>query len=481
MGGLGGGIGTSYATVGLYDWAVTVPDPNNSSVNDIVGGSQLANFYVILNSGSAATVGNSGTADENYDVTGSTGISGAGNSRITINSMRFNVPAALTVELQPGQTGHAGNPVNLGGILVTPNVAANNTSFTIDGSDAIDSSNTGSDGVAVWQNNILGELLFPQSLDGPSFSIIAGNGYIQGGPGTVSFTGLNSYGVGTFLNGGVLEISEDIALGTVTTPVNLNGGTLVANYTGNLDNGTSTAAGWHTIGLGAIGGGVGATAGNTLTVDGNVTNNLVNAGPLVIGVPASGANGNTLGMLPGTGAGTANPTAVLATGTVVLNNTANNYTGGTIIDSGTLLLSSNSLAPLGTGGITLNGGTFQWKNGITTDISTRTITLGAGNGTLDVNGSSGTANSITLANGIGNGGSGALTVASSFAGGSLTLSGANTYTGGTTVNASTTLSVNGSLSPAPWWSTAPWAAPVPSVAVSPPIRALRCCSRQGRR
>ena len=194
-----------------------------------------------------------------------------------------------------------------------------------------------------------------------------------------------------------------------------------------------------------------ATAGNTLTVDGIVTNNAlgVTGGPLVIGIPASSANGNTLGLVPGTGAGTANATAVMATGTVVLTNTANTYTGGTIIDSGILLLTGNSLAPLGAGGITLNGGTFQWKNGITTDLSTKTITLGAGNGTLDVNGSAGTANSITLANGIGNGGSGALTVASSFAGGALTLNGANTYTGGTTVNASTTLSVNGSLSSGP--------------------------------
>ncbi len=443
LGGLTGGIGTSWATVGLYDWAVTTADPNNSSVNDIVGGSQLANFYVILNGA------NNNTADQNYDVTGNSTLTGGGSSRVTINSIRFNVPAALTVELQPGQTGHAGNPINLGGILVTPNVGANNTTFTIDGSDAIDSSNTGSDGVAVWQNDLLGELLFPQSLDGPSFNIIAGNGYIQGGQGTVSFTGLNSYTIGTFLNGGVLEIAADVDLGSVTTPVNLNGGTLLGNYTGNLDNGTSTSAGWHTIGIGGAGGGVAATAGNTLTVDGYVTNNGVIAGPLVIGIPASGANGNTLGQVPGTGAGTANATAVLATGTVVLNNTANTFTGGTIIDSGTLLLSSNSLAPLGSGGLTLNGGTFQWKNGVTTDISTKTITVGAGGGTLDVNGSAGTANSITLANGIGNGGSGALTVASSFAGGSLKLSGANTYTGGTTVNPSTTLLVNGSLGSGP--------------------------------
>ena len=445
LGGLNGGIGTSYATVGLYDWAVTVTDANIPSLFDIVGGSQIANFYVILNGA------NNNTPDQNYDVTGNSTLTGGGSSRVTINSMRFNVPAALTVELQPNSTGHAGNPINLGGILVTPNVGANNTSITCDGSDAIDSSNTGSDGVAIWQNDILGELLFPQSLDGPSFSEIQGHGYIQGGQGTVSFTGLNSYTVGTFLNGGVLEFAADNNLGAATIPVLLNGGTLLANYTGFLDSGTHTPAGWTPVGLGSSGGGLAATAGNILTVDGIVTNtaSAATGGPLVIGIPASAANGYTLGLVPGTGAGTANATAVMATGTVVLTNMVNTYSGGTIIDSGTLSLTVNSLVPLGTGGITLNGGTFQWQNGITTDISTKTITLGASNGTFDVNGSAGTANSIILANGIGNGGSGALTVASSFAGGSLTLNGVNSYTGGTTVNSSTTFLLNGSLSSGP--------------------------------
>ena len=65
-------------------------------------------------------------------------------------------------------------------------------------------------------------------------------------------------------------------------------------------------------------------------------------------------------------------------------------------------LSTNNLAVFGTGGITLNGGTFQWLNGITTDISTRTITFGSASGTFDVNSGAGTANSITLAHAIGN-------------------------------------------------------------------------------
>ena len=450
IGGLSGGNGTSYATVGLYDWAATMPDPNNGSVNDIVGASQLAGFYVILNGA------NNNTPDQNYDVTGNSTVSGAGSSRITINSMRFNTASNLTVGASALTTGN-GNPINLGGILVTPNVSTNNVTMAVGpGANGWDTSNTGSQGMAVWQNNVLGELIFPQNTHAGGISPnISGNGYIQAGAGTVSFTGVNNYGVGTFLNGGVLEISQSYCLGgvilgslvgTPSLPVYLDGGTLLANYTGNFDDGTNNATGQHPIAIDVNGGGVAATAGNTFTVDGVITNKSAVAGPLIIGIPASSANGNIAGLVPGTGAGTANSTAVYATGTVVFTNLLNNYNGGTIIDSGILQLNGGNLGVYGTGGITLNGGTFQWPNGNTTDISTRTITLGSGGGTLDINAGSGTANSITLANAIGNGGNGGLTVASSTPGGKLTLSGANTYTGGTTVSANSTLVINGSLS-----------------------------------
>ena len=167
----------------------------------------------------------------------------------------------------------------------------------------------------VWQNNTLGELIWDQSQRATTDTIIQGSGYEQNGPGTVSFLGLGGYTVGTFLNGGVLELAEDASIGgifsgttvgTVNSPVTLNGGTLLANFTGNLDDGTSTSAGEHPIVLGVKGGGVAATTGNKLTVDGVVSG----GGPLIIGIPPSSANGNVAGLLPGTGLNTANPTNV---------------------------------------------------------------------------------------------------------------------------------------------------------------------------
>jgi autotransporter-associated beta strand protein len=464
-----------FVTVGLYDWASTYLANGSAggSPYTILGGSQVAGFYTPFSNVGGGTVNaqaNSATPafgppagiavqEVNWDITNNTAVAGYSSSRLVMGSMRFNTPLPIDVWFGWGQGTGNGNPNNLGGILVTPNVGANNITLDDHQKGGLNSS-TGTPRTIVWQNNTFGELIFDQSLGGngpPTFAgqFIQGSGYEQNGAGTVSFLGINGYSVGTYLNGGVLEIAQDVCLGgvalggvqgTPNLPVFVNGGTLLGNYTGALDDGTNSAIGAHPIEVGIHGGGLAATAGNTFTVDGVITNISVVAGSLIVGIPASSANGNTIGQVPGTGSGTANTTAVNATGTVVLNNTGNAYTGGTIVDSGTLQLSTNNLAVFGTGGITLNGGTFQWLNGITTDISTRTITFGSASGTFDVNSGAGTANSITLAHAIGNGGSGSLTVASSTPGGKLILSGANSYTGGTTVNANSTLLINGSVS-----------------------------------
>jgi fibronectin-binding autotransporter adhesin len=113
-------------------------------------------------------------------------------------------------------------------------------------------------------------------------------------------------------------------------------------------------------------------------------------------------------------------------GTLTLTGT-NAYNGGTTLAVGTL--SAGSYASLGTAGLTFTGGTLQFASGSAFDISARTVTLGAGGGTIDTNG-----NNVTLASSIGNGGAGGLTKTGA---GTLTLSGAATYTGSTNVSQGT--------------------------------------------
>ena len=121
-----------------------------------------------------------------------------------------------------------------------------------------------------------------------------------------------------------------------------------------------------------------------------------------------------------------------STGMVTLSNTSNNYTGGTILDAGTLAISGSTL---GTGAVIFNGGTLQTTAGIT---DSQNFTINAGGGTVDTAGQSDTfSGNLT--------GAGGLIVESTSGNGVLTLTGTgNTYTGGTTVESGTLVSAVGS-------------------------------------
>lgn len=301
----------------------------------------------------------------------------------------------------------------------------------------------------IWQNNTLGYLNVNCVLENGRSGSSQYNGLVQAGPGTVVYAEGNYYELSTYLNGGFSVITADTGLGQTNNGINavgtiyMNGGTVVGNATFTMDQSGSALP--RPFILAGNGGGLAATAGNKMTIDGLVSG-ASGTGPLTIGIPASSANGNTVGLLPGSGAGTGNPTAVYATGTVVLTN-ANSYYGGTILQSGTLNINGiNALGGANYGGLTFNGGTLQYAtafsgngSGDLTSIGAAGVTVAAGGGTIDLNG-----NTVTYAGSIGNNGSGALTVKSTAAGGVLNLQGANTYTGNTTNNG-VTLNINGSL------------------------------------
>lgn len=114
-------------------------------------------------------------------------------------------------------------------------------------------------------------------------------------------------------------------------------------------------------------------------------------------------------------------------GTLVLTSTGNSFSGGLWFNQGTI--EAASLDNLGTGALNFYGGGLRWGTGATYDISTRTVTLGLGGGTLDTNG-----NDVALAAALGNGGAGGLTKAGA---GRLTLNAPVTYTGDTTITGGT--------------------------------------------
>lgn len=418
------------ATVGLYNWASVAT--SGSGAQSIQAGDQVSGFYTTVASG--GTVAN---ADANYDLLGNATFN---NSKPAyVDDIRFNVPGAFTATTGAGGSGYV---FLIGGILVTPNVGPYNTTFA-NGGEWIAGAYTsaGNCPIDVYQNNPAGELFINAPLYYYSATSRA-TCYVKGGPGTVVLTGSGTssgnYG-SPYLNGGCTVINNNTQIGRSASAATLylNGGTLVASGNTALDN---SGANVRPVTLLGNGGGLAAETGYTLTVDGQIGSGA-GTGPLVIGIPASAANGYAAGLLPGTGAGTANPTPVYAAGTVALtypSGTGGNFQyGGTLITGGaTLAINSQyALGGANQGPTIFNGGTLQYTATLATgaagaalDISGQPVTL-SGNGSIDVNG-----HVVTYANAIGSAAAGQLTVANSGTGGGLFLNGGSTHTGGTVVN-----------------------------------------------
>ena len=111
------------------------------------------------------------------------------------------------------------------------------------------------------------------------------------------------------------------------------------------------------------------------------------------------------------------------TGTLILTNFANGYSGGTAIVEGTLSVGANAYLGAVAAGLTLDGGTLRVGDGFTT---ARATTLGTAGGTVEVDGAIATFTGVLS-------GAGALTKTGA---GELVLQGTgNSYAGGTFINA----------------------------------------------
>ena len=290
---------------------------------------------------------------------------------------------------------------------------------------------------------------------------ISGSGAVMlMGPGKVTLTGNNSYTGGTVVGGGTVKVADDAAFGAA------NGKLIVA--AGATVQALASFASSRAVEL-RLGGGKFDTNGNTLTLSGAVSGGgaltKIGAGTLILTGENSYSGGTVVeaGTLQGTtqslqGAITNNAAVVFdqatngtyagvmsGSGSLTKNGAgtvtltgANSYTGGTVVNAGVLQLGAG--ASLATGSaLTVNGGTFDFNG------NSQTVGALSGTGGAIALGSgtltTDSASNTTLGSAIS--GSGGFVKQGT---GLLALTGANAYTGGTTVNDGTLqLGAGGSL------------------------------------
>ena len=386
------GILGGYATVGGTDWA--------TNATGLAGGNVIGLSSSTINSYTPSTAGTTSpgaTANVDFQASNTSPYTAQ-----TINSLRFNTAAANTLTLS------GSNVIASAGLLVTPGVGANLTTITggtlggFPGGDLI-----------VIQDNIAAGL----EID----SAIADNGNATGltksGPGLLTLTGTNTYTGKLVLNAGILNAATaGIDGGSTTNGITFNGGTLQA-----ASGGITTAKG---VTMGVNGGTV-DTNGNAVTLSGAVINaanspNLFGAG-LRGGFVATGVGALTK----------------IGSGTLTLSSATDSFSGGIIINNGTVQDGNASAATLGSGYVTFGG-----SNVPALDLNGNSPTIagliGARNNGL-VTSSAGTTPVVTL-NGVisesfggviqnGLATSVGLTVNLTNSGAVQTFTGANTYTG----------------------------------------------------
>ncbi len=291
-----------------------------------------------------------------------------------------------------------GNAISDSGAVILANAAG--VGFQVNSSETIASlQGGGSTGGTVTVAS--GQTLTVAESGSQTFSGVIGGagGLTKSGSGTITLDGASTYSGGTTITAGTLSIGAGGTTGSLSTSSTIvNNGALAFNRSNTLTQGTDFTASAIT-GTGAlIQNGSGTTI---LTANQGYTGaTIINAGTLQIG------NGGTSGSLSSSSAITNNGTLafnrsdditqgthfsanITGTGALVKNGSgnltigvANSYTGGTVINSGTLQIRNASA--LGTSGtISFGGGTLQWGN-VTTDLSSRFSTAGGQDFKLDV-------------------------------------------------------------------------------------------------
>lgn len=248
----------------------------------------------------------------------------------------------------------------------------------------------------------------------------------KAGAGTLVLSGSNLFS-DISITGGVLSVRSNNALGgttptvsagaqlqlqgsvSIADPLTLNGSGIANDGALRSVSGNNTVTGGISLGSASA---IGSDAG-TLTLSG-----AVSLGGKALDLVGAG-NTSISGIISGTGSLTMDGAGVLTL------SGANTYSGGSVINSGTVII--NTGASLGSSAVaaTINGGTLEVASTFT---AARNFTLGSSASTILVDPNQ-TFSVPTVFSGTG-----ALTKTGS---GTLLLSGVNTYTGGTNVNAGT--------------------------------------------
>lgn len=164
-------------------------------------------------------------------------------------------------------------------------------------------------------------LIFDEITNTSYAGVLSGAGaLIKLGTGALTLLGLNTYSGGSFISQGSLVIDDDNKLGSVLSPLIFNSGIL--QTTANIVMTRATTFG--------VGGGTFDVQANTsLTLNGNV---------------------NGSGML-----------IKIGDGSLILNNASNNYSGGTVLDAGTLF-AGQAGGFVNNVNYTVNNGTLDLNN-----------------------------------------------------------------------------------------------------------------------
>jgi autotransporter-associated beta strand protein len=345
-------------------------------------GSLAGNGTVSLGTGSATlTLGgdNSSTVFGGV-VNGSGSVTKVGTGTFAVTNTV--VPAGFTITVNGGtfQLGNGG----AGGALTSPSTVVNNATYAWNRSDNREQGGT---------------------------SVITGTGvFLKRGAGTYTLSGTNSYSGGTRIEEGTLRVNNPSAIGATTGSLTIHGGSLdlanfniaVGNLTGTGGTITSSVGGSRTltIGNGNAGGGtyqgviadgtgttsLVKTGTGTITLAGNNTftgATTINGGTLRIG------SGGTSGSIVAASSVTNNGTLIYdrsddvtltygisgsgsvtkeGAGLLILTQ-ANTYSGGTIVNAGTLRVQNTTGSATGSGTVVINnGGKLMGAGSIAGDI-----------------------------------------------------------------------------------------------------------------